>query len=140
MSKWKRLFDPGKDGGARDLGLLILRVGVSFSLVYAHGHGKFMRLLAGNTQFPDPLGVGSGLSLGLASFAEFICALAVIVGFMTRWATVPIIIVFVVAYFMIHGDDPFGEKEKAFLFLVAYVGIFLTGSGRFSLDNYLGKK
>ena len=140
MSKWKRLFDPGKDGGARDLGLLILRVGVSFSLVYAHGHGKFMRLLAGNTQFPDPLGVGSGLSLGLASFAEFICALAVIVGFMTRWATVPIIIVFVVAYFMIHGDDPFGEKEKAFLFLVAYVGIFLTWPGRFSLDNYLGKK
>jgi putative oxidoreductase len=134
------MFDPGKDGGVRDLGLLVLRVGFSFSLIYAHGHGKFMRLLGGNTQFPDPLGVGSGVSLGLASFAEFICAIAVILGLMTRWASVPIIILFAVAYFMIHGDDPFGEKEKAFLFLVAYVAILLVGPGRFSLDNYFSKK
>jgi len=140
MSKWKRLFDPGHEGGARNLGLLLLRVGVSFSLIYAHGHGKFMGFLGGSDQFPDPLGVGSRLSLGLAGFAEFICAIAVAVGFMTRWATVPIIILFAVAYFMIHGGDPFGEKEKAFLFLVAYVAILFTGPGRISFDNYLAKR
>jgi putative oxidoreductase len=141
MSTWKkRLFDTGKDGGARDLGLLVLRVGSGFALVYAHGWGKFTRLLSGSTQFPDPIGLGSGLSLGLASFAEFICALAVMIGLMTRWAAVPIIILFAVAYFIVHGGDPFADKEKAFLFLIAYITIFLAGSGRFSMDHLLGKK
>ena len=54
MSAIKKFFDPGRDGMARDVGLLLLRVGLSFSLVYAHGYGKLMRLLEGNFQFADP--------------------------------------------------------------------------------------
>lgn len=141
MSTWKRrLFQTGRDGGARDLGLLVLRVGVGCSLAVAHGHGKLMRLLAGNYTFPDPIGLGSATSLGLASFAEFVCAIAVVVGLATRWACVPIMILFVVAFFVVHGDDPFADKEKALVFLTAFVAVFLAGPGRFSLDRYLGKK
>ena len=141
MSKLKKFLDPGRDGMARDLGLLVLRVGLSFSLVYAHGYAKFMNLLAGKgANFPDPLGVGGTMSLGLASFGEFICAILVALGLFTRLASVPVIIVFVVAFFMIHGGDPFVEKEKAFLFLIGYVAVFLAGPGRFSLDQKFGRR
>ncbi|MDX1385035.1 MAG: DoxX family protein [Thermoanaerobaculia bacterium] len=141
MSTWKRrLFQTGRDGGARDLGLLVLRVGFGFSLAFAHGHGKLMRFLDGNFKFADPIGLGSAASLGLASFAEFVCAIAVIVGLATRWACVPIMILLSVAFFVVHGDDPFADKEKAFVFLTAFIAIFLAGPGRFSLDGYLGKK
>ena len=58
---------------------------------------------------------------------------------MTRLATVPIIVVFVVAFFMHHGADPFVEKEKAFLFLIGYVALLFTGPGRMSLDETLKK-
>ena len=140
MSFLKKYFDPGHDGMARDLGLLVLRVGLGFSLAYAHGWGKFMRVLDGNMQFADPIGLGPGLSLVLAAFAEFVCAILVAVGLFGRVATVPIIILFAVAFFVVHGDDPFGDKEKAFLFLIGYVALLLTGPGRMSLDQKLRRR
>lgn len=140
MSFLKKYFDPGRDGMARDLGLLLLRASLGFSLVYAHGWGKFMRLVEGNMKFADPVGLGQGLSLGLAVFAEFFCAILVAIGLLTRLSTVPVIILFSVAFFVVHGDDPFGDKEKAFLFLAGYVVILLTGPGRMSLDQKLRRK
>jgi putative oxidoreductase len=46
----------------------------------------------------------------------------------------------VVAAFMRHADDPFATKEKALLFLVIYIALLFTGSGRFGLDAFLFKK
>jgi putative oxidoreductase len=40
-----------------------------------------------------------------------------------------------VAAFITHGEDPFGEKEMAVLYTIAFLTIFLTGSGRYSLDR-----
>ncbi len=135
MSVIKKFFDPGHDGAARDLGLLLLRLSLGFSLVYAHGYGKLMRLVDGNLKFADPIGLGPGFSLGLTVFAEFFCAILVAIGLLTRVATVPLLIMFTVAFFVVHGDDPFGDKEKPFLFLAGYLVILFTGPGRMSLDQ-----
>ncbi len=140
MSVLRRFFDPGGDGGFRDLGLLLLRLGLGFALIYAHGYGKLMRVFEGNFKFGDPLGLGAGVSLGLATFAEFFCAIAIAIGFMTRLATVPMLILFSVATFIVHGSDPFPTKEKAFLYLVGYLVLLLTGPGRLSLDQKLRRR
>ncbi len=140
MSFLNKYFDPGTDGMARDLGLLILRVSLGFSLIYAHGFGKLERLLSGNMQFADPIGLGPGFSLILAVFAEFVCAVLVALGLVTRAATLPLIIFFLVAFFIVHGGDAFGDREKSFLFLMGYLTILLTGPGRMSLDEKLRKK
>lgn len=140
MSALKRFFDPGGDGGYRDFGLLCLRLGLGFSLAYGHGWGKLLKMLDGNFKFGDPLGLGAGLSLGLATFAEFFCAIAIAIGFMTRLATVPMLILFSVATFIVHGSDPFPTKEKAFLYLVGYLVLLLTGPGRLSLDQKLRRR
>ncbi len=140
MSGLKRFFNPGRDGAARDFGLLLLRLGLGFGLVYGHGYGKLLNLIAGKGGFPDPLGVGSQTSLVLAVLAEFVCAIAISAGFMTRLATVPVVILFVVAFFMVHGGDSFLEKEKAFLYLTPYLALLFTGPGRMSLDEMLRRK
>jgi putative oxidoreductase len=140
VSAIKRFFDPGHDGAARDLGLLLLRVGLGFGLVYAHGYGKFMNLIHGNMKFADPLGLGSELSFGLAVFAEFLCAIMVALGVLTRLSTVPLIILFSVAVFLVHGGDEFGVKEKAFLYLAGYLTILFTGPGRLSVDQKLRRR
>ena len=41
----------------------------------------------------------------------------------------------VVAAFVVHFDDPFGRKEKAVLYLVGYMIIFLLGPGKYSIDK-----
>ncbi|MGK7390483.1 MAG: DoxX family protein [Candidatus Cyclobacteriaceae bacterium M2_1C_046] len=118
------------------LGLLILRIAFG-ALLLTHGFPKLMKLLEGNMQFGDPLGLGSGVSLVLAVFAEFLCSILVIFGVFTRLATIPIIITMSTAAFIVHADDPFSTKEKALLFLFGFLCLLFTGSGKYSVDNKL---
>ena len=117
---------------------LLLRVSIS-AMMLTHGYGKFIRLISGETQFPDPLGFGELLTLILAVFAEFVCSILLIVGFKTRLAAIPPAMVMLVATFVIHWEDPWRRKEFALLYLVGYIAIFLIGSGKYSLDWRLKK-
>lgn len=126
---------------ARDLGLLILRVGVAAPLVVAHGWGKLQMLLDGGGEgFPDPLGVGGEMSLTLAVFGEVVAPIGLALGLLGRLSALPVVVTFVVAFFVVHGDDPFEVKEKAFLYLVPAVALLLTGPGELSLDGLLRRK
>ena len=122
-----------------DLGKLILRV-IGGGFMLTHGIPKLMKLLSGNLSFGDPIGVGPEISLGLTVFAEFICALMILVGFKSKWATIPLMITMLVAAFIVHGTDPFGKKELALLYFAIYTGIFFLGSGKYSIDNLLNKR
>lgn len=135
----KRVFtDPGHPGPQRELGLLVLRVALGVSLVGAHGWGKLARLIdGGGPGFADPIGIGGTASLVLAVFAEVVCALAVVLGIGGRLPAAILTVFFLVTFFMIHGGDPFGERELAFLYLVGFAALFLTGPGRYSLGRRL---
>jgi len=118
----------------QNIGLLILRlVGGGFMLT--HGIPKLMKLMGGDKSFADPLGLGEGTSLVLTVFAEFICAIFLIFGFATRWVAIPLFVTMLVAAFIVHGSDPFGDKELALLYGGIYLAIAFLGSGRFGLDS-----
>ena len=92
-------------------------------------------------KFADPLGVGMQASLILTVFAVLVCSFLILMGFATRLATIPLIITMLIAIFVIHSDDPFGNKELPGLYLAIYVLLLIIGSGRFSVDRLIaGKK
>ena len=123
-----------------DFALFILRLGVS-ALMLTHGYPKLMNLLAGEPySFASIFGMSAVLSLILAVFAEFVCSLLLIAGFLTRLAAVPLIGTMAVAAFYVHRDDPFSTKEKALLFLLIYIVLLLTGGGKFSIDYLILRK
>ena len=118
-----------------NLGLAILRIGGA-GLLLTHGIPKLQRLFGeGPIEFPDPIGIGASPSLFLAVFAEFLCAILVLIGFKTRWASIPIVITMLVAALIQHADDPFGSKEKSLLFLLIFVTIMFLGPGAYSVDK-----
>ncbi len=118
-----------------DFGLLVLRISFGFFMIYGHGFGKLSRLFGGEEiKFGDPFGLGPVASLALAGFAEFFCALLVMTGLYTRLATIPLMITMLTAFFFSHFDDPFGQQEKSILYFFAFLVIFLTGPGKYSLD------
>ncbi len=117
-----------------DLGLLLLRVGMSVMLL-THGIPKIDRLFAETIEFPDPLGVGATLSLILALIGEVVAPALIIIGFKTKYAAIPAFIAMAVAAFIVHADDPFGRKEKALMYALVFLVIFLTGAGKYSLDK-----
>lgn len=132
----KKLLKTGKHSSNINLGLLIFRVGIS-AMMMTHGWGKFQKVLNGDFTFGDPLGIGVEASLILAAFAEFICSILIILGLTTRYAAVPLMITMIVAWRIAHGDDPFGTQEKSVFYLLSYLMIFITGPGKYSLDQKL---
>lgn len=117
-----------------DIGLAFFRIAVS-AMMLTHGLPKFQKLIAGNFEFGNPLGIGAAPSLFLAVIGEFICPILIIIGYKTRLVSIPAAITMAVAAFIVHGADPFGTKEKALFYLVAFITISLVGPGKFSLDK-----
>ena len=122
-----------------DIGLLILRAGAGV-LMMTHGVGKVGRVLDGSFGFADPLGLGAAPSLVLAAFAEFFCALAVVLGFKTRWAAIPVAITMLVAALLHHAEDGWGKQEFPLLYALVFIALALTGGGRYSLDAVLSRR
>jgi len=119
------------------VGLLILRVCVGAMMIGGHGWEKLSQFGQMADYFPDPLGLGSRLSLALAVFAEVACSAALVAGFLTRLAAVPLMTTMFVAAFVVHEADPFPDRELALLYLAPYVALLFAGGGRFSLDALL---
>ena len=66
-----------------DSALALLRIVFSL-LMMTHGWSKLERILEGNLNFGDPLGLGSTISLYLVTFAELVAPIFIIIGFKTR--------------------------------------------------------
>ncbi|WP_298712861.1 DoxX family protein [Chitinophaga sp.] len=120
------------------LSLLLLRL-LFGGLIMTHGWPKLVNFSTYAQKFADPFGLGKTASLGLTIFAEFFCGALVLVGLLTRVATIPLIICFLVIVFMIHGQDPLHDKEVAIMFLTGFVTLLIAGPGKYSLDGALGK-
>ena len=123
----------------QDLGLLLVRL-LAGGMMLTHGIPKISRFFGeGPVKFADPFGLGPEISLGLAIFAEVGCSFLVMIGFKTRWATIPLMITMLVAIFYAHAADPFSKKELPLLFFALFVSILISGGGRYSVDRGNGK-
>jgi len=119
-----------------DLGLLMIRLGLAVFML-PHGYAKLVHFSERMDKFSDPYGIGSTPSLVLIIFAEFFCSILLALGLFTRFALVPLIIGMATVVFVVLSNDPFSDKEKAFLYLVTYVALFYTGPGKYSMDRML---
>lgn len=118
-----------------DVGLLFHRLAFGGIMLISHGWGKLSTFEQNFETFPDPLGLGSGLSLTLVVGAEFFCAAAIVLGLATRLAAIPLMVTMSVAAFVIHAADPWMKQEFPLLFLAAFTTLLFTGPGRFSIDR-----
>lgn len=117
------------------LGLLFIRIAFAGSMALMHGLPKLLDFSNKMHNFPDPIGLGSVASLSLAVTAEFLCAILVLIGIFTRFSVAPLVICMAVAFFVVHGADPFAKKELAFLYLAAFSAVLAAGPGKFSADG-----
>lgn len=123
-----------------DIGLLIFRMGIS-ALILTHGVPKLIRFFGSEEiAFRDPLGLGEVITFTFAVFAEFICAVLVLIGLGTRLAVIPLIITMGVVALIVHAPDGFGRQELPLLYLAGFILLFFTGSGKYSLDHYFMAK
>ena len=121
------------------VGLLILRLGFG-AYMLTHGIPKLMGFSEMASKFPDPIGLGSQLSLSLAIAAEVGCSLLLILGLFTRLACIPLAFTMIIACLVVHSADPWKAKELATVYLTVYVALAFLGAGKYSLDyKFWGK-
>lgn len=133
---YRFLFPTKPDGTAFSLLLLALRI-LFGTLLLSHGLQKLSNFAEMSGTFPDPLGVGSKVSLCLAIFGELFCSLGFIFGALYRLAMIPMIFTMCIAFFVIHGADPFGVKELPFVYLIVFILMYITGPGKYSIDRFV---
>ena len=120
--------------------ILIIRLFLGISML-THGLPKLDKLIANDKiEFMNFLGLGSAISLVLVVFAEFLCSVFIMLGFLTRFATIPLMVTMLIAFFVVHGSDPYATKELSLVYFFFYLTIFVLGSGKFSLDWLFSKK
>lgn len=119
-----------------NLGILLVRL-LSGGMMLTHGIPKIGRLLGeGPVKFADPFGLGPEISLAMAIFSEVICAILIMIGFKTRLATIPLMVTMLVAAIYAHWDDPFGDKELPLVYFTTYLGILISGGGKYAVDRF----
>lgn len=131
-----------------DLGLLSMRIMLGVIFLF-HGSQKLIGAFDGPglSGFADVLGTKMGLPFPmlnaiLAASAEFFGGLFVLVGALTRLATIPMIVTMLVAAFMVHGQAFSSQKqgmEYPLSLAVFLFALLLMGPGRFSVDRCLFK-
>lgn len=138
----RHLFYCDTAGWLGSVGLLLLRLvmGTAFIL---HGWPKIQNPFG---WMPPEMHV-PGILLALAALAEFGGGMALIVGLLTRLASLGIASVMVVAIGMVHvpkGDPFVGQGgpswELAAVYLACATLFLLLGPGRFSADAIVFKK
>lgn len=122
-----------------DFAVLILRIFPSLFML-SHGWEKLQKLLSGDWTYADPIGIGEPITLFLAVLLEFFGSLMIIMGILTRPVVLLFMILMTIAAFIVHADDPFSAKETSLLFLTIYTAVFITGPGKFSIDNNLFRR
>lgn len=128
----------------RDVGLLLLRVGAGLYMAIDHGWGK----IAGGPERWTNLG-GAVELIGIeflptfwgfmSGFTEFVCALLVVVGLLTRPALILLVLNMAMATTR-HIVTGQGSPELAAIYGIIFLALLLTGPGRYSFDAHYNSK
>jgi putative oxidoreductase len=120
-----------------DIVLLLVRALFSLELIIVHGIKKFEEL---PTDVPNPFGLSTELNYGIAVLSNTLFPILLILGFLSRLAVIPIVMITLTGYFVVHGSDPLPVRDIPFMY--SLVGLFLlfAGAGKYSVDYWLYKR
>jgi putative oxidoreductase len=133
----------------KDVGLLLIRLGIGFSMMAFHGYTK----ITGGTELWAGVGANMGhLGIGfapvfwgfLAAFSEFAGSILLILGVLFRPAALMLaftMFIAILTHLNMPADAPragLSGAAHAIELLVVYVGLFLTGPGRYAF-RLIGK-
>jgi putative oxidoreductase len=128
----------------RDLGLFIIRFSIGAIMVYVHGYDK---ITAGADHwYKGGLAIGSlGIHFAytfwglMSAFTEFVGGIFIAFGLLFRPFALLMIINFIVASLsLVNAGQPLAHASQPLLFLFVFIGLLITGPGKFSGDQLIG--
>lgn len=95
-------------------------------------------------QFPFPFNVvPTEISWQLATWTELIGPVLLVLGLGTRFASVALVILTIVAWASVHAGNGYNVCDNGYqlplMYLVLFLPLLLQGPGKFSLDHWIRK-
>ncbi len=118
--------------------ILVLRVFFGI-LFFLHGLDKLVNFNTLVVNYPNILGFGSYMTLMVTVFTEFCCSLFLLAGLMQRIVTIPMFLSMAVAFFDVH-EAVLPEGELALIYFIVFLGLFIVGPGRYSVDYLIDRR
>ncbi|MDQ6609050.1 MAG: DoxX family protein [Bacteroidota bacterium] len=135
----RKLFSTRVSDSALSFALLLLRIGFGGLLAINSGWQKLHQFNFILSKWHSTIGLSSKMELSLVIFAEFFCAIFVVLGLFTRLALIPIIITMCVIVFKVNGGSYTNQAAYPMLLLIGFIALLFTGPGKVSLDKFIGK-
>lgn len=125
-------------------------LGLRLLLAYEFWQAGFEKLHGDNwfadiqDQFPFPLNlVPVDISWQLSTWTELIGPVALVLGLGTRFASVSLIILTIVAWVSVHAGNGYNVSDNGFklplIYLIMFVPLLLSGPGKLSLDHWIAR-
>ena len=126
---------------------LFLRAAIGYSFFWVHGKDKLLSgegfgtfdwgkdFVASVPKFMTD--TPPAWMLYTAAWTEFLAGAALLLGLLTRWASVGLLAVMAYAIFKVHGADPYLKKELAIGYAAALSALLTLGAGPMSVDRLL---
>lgn len=122
-----------------DTGMLLFRVFLSIQLIVVHGLKKIGIGIGVAESVPNPFHFPDWFNEAFAIASNLVFPLFVIVGFYTRFAVTPILMVTLSGYFVVHWKDPLLMSDVPYMYSLSFLLIAYCGAGKYSFDNFLRK-
>jgi putative oxidoreductase len=129
------------------LSMLVLRLLLAYEYWESgvekfHGDNWFAQI---QEQFPFPFNVvPTDISWFLATWSELLGAIALVIGLGTRFFSVSLLILTIVAWASVHADNGYNVCSNGFklplIYLVMFIPLLLSGPGKLSLDHLIAKQ
>ena len=137
-----RLNQAGSYAGVLGLRLLLAWEFWEAGVMKYSGDNWFINIQA---DFPFPFSVVPvDISWFLATWTELLGAVALVIGLGTRFFSVSLIILTVVAWVSVHSGNGYNVCDNGYklplMYLVIFVPLLLNGAGKLSLDHWLARR
>ncbi len=129
------------------ISMLVLRLFLAYEywdsgVVKFNGSNWFAEV---QDQFPFPFNiVPPEISWFLATWSELLGAVALVIGLGTRFFSVSLIILTIVAWVSVHADNGYNVCSNGYklplMFLVMFIPLLFSGPGKLSLDHLIAKR
>lgn len=130
-----------KNNKFNEWSLTVLRIVLGIIFTY-HGYGKLFVIggLPGTAAFFAQVGIPlANVSAVVVAFAEFFGGLSLLLGMLTKWASLVLFVEMLVAFFAVHLKAGFlvsgGGYEFVLLILASLAVIFFNGAGKLSFGK-----
>lgn len=126
----------------KDFAPIFIRLAVGFHLVYGTQDNVFS--YSRMEEFADFLRVRAVpfplVAAFLSAYAQFVCGILFMIGFLTRYAAILMVINFIAALIIAHRGDTYVNMFPALMMLSGACFLVLNGAGGLSVDRAIEKR